>query len=132
MMGAQAVAAHAYWILVVTGLLTIAPIGVTVLPGLGLRAAFGQVNPDVFTRTLARHWGLLVALIGGLLVCAAFVPGLREAVMVAAIVEKLAGGLMFSIALPRRPTLMFIVGADAVMALLYILILAGSHARMPA
>jgi hypothetical protein len=125
---------HTGAILVVTGGLTLLA-GVTIVaPSAVLGALFGSEEPDIVTRAMARHWGLLVALVGGLLLYAGYDPALRTPVMLAAAVEKLGLGAIFGFSLPRRPLLLAVIGADAVMAILYLVILAltrGSAAGSP-
>jgi len=68
---------------------------------------------------VARHWGLLVALIGALLVFAEHHPEVRVPVMVVSAVEKLAiAGLVFGSTLRRRPLVVTVVAGDAAMAVL--------------
>jgi hypothetical protein len=89
-------------------------------PGVLLNYLLGIGNPDVPTRLMARHWSLLVALVGGLLIAAAFHPELREAAMIVASAEKLALGIMvLASPLRTRAFTLFAVGADAVMVLLF-------------
>lgn len=89
-----------------------------------LRFLFGERDPDSLTVMITRHWGLLVALVGGLLVYAGYHAEARLPVMIAAVSEKLAiGALVFSSPLRRRVAAAVVAGADTVMALLYIFIL---------
>ncbi len=74
---------------------------------------------------MARHWSLLVALVGGLLMYAAHHPEARLPAMIVGAAEKLVFGvLVVASPLRRRPLTMAVVGADAIMGLLYVLILA--------
>jgi hypothetical protein len=119
------IAANAGPILLVTGVLTLAAGGLLLAPGAGLRLVFGTRSADALTLALTRHWGLLVGLVGCLLVYASYHVEIRVPVMVVAVVEKFALGLIFGTALPRRPMLLTVIAADAVMAVLYLLILGG-------
>src|SRR5581483_2514009 len=121
---------HSAPILVVTGSLTALAIVVTIAPAAALRVLFGSATPDRTPRPLDRHWGLLVAPFGGLLIYAGYAPALREPVMAAAAVEKLGVAAIFGIALPRRPVLLAVIAADATMAILYLLILASRHSTV--
>ncbi|HET6274513.1 MAG TPA: hypothetical protein VFE16_01080 [Candidatus Cybelea sp.] len=112
-------------LLLVTGIITLVPIVLTLAPQPALRILFGDPSPNVLTQALARHWGLLVALVGALLVYAASHADARAPVMVVAAVEKFGVGIIFGFALPRRPVLVAVIVADAVMALLYVTFLAG-------
>jgi len=73
---------------------------------------------------MARHWSLLAALVGGLLMYAAYHPEARLPALVIGAAEKLVFGILV-IASPlrgRRLTIA-VVCADAIMGLLYVLIL---------
>jgi hypothetical protein len=112
-------------ILIVTGTLT-ALIGTGFLiPRLLLRIVLGLETPDPTTVMIARHWTLVVGLIGGLLIYAGYHPEVRVPVMIAGAAEKLAlGALVIASPLRRRLVTMLVVCADATMAVLYLLILA--------
>lgn len=111
-------------LLLVTGIVTLAPIALTLAPQPALRIVFGEPSPNMLTQALARHWGLLVALVGALLVYAASHADVRAPVMVVAAIEKFGVGIIFGFALPRRPVLVAVIAADALMALLYVAFLA--------
>jgi hypothetical protein len=120
----EMIAAHITAILMVTGLLTMGVIVVFLMPSLMLRVLFGVPDPDEVTRIVARHWGLLVALIGTLLVVASYHPELQFPVMAVAAAEKLAiAGLVLGSTLRRRPFLLIIAAADALMAILYLTVM---------
>jgi hypothetical protein len=73
---------------------------------------------------IARHWALLVTLVGCLLVYSAYHPEVRPAVMIVAIVEKLAiGVLVFASPWRRRLGAATVAAGDTAIALLYIWIL---------
>lgn len=111
-------------ILIVTGAITMGACAAVFAPVTILRFLFGERDPDSLTVLITRHWGLLVALIGGLLVYAGYHAEARLPVMIAAVAEKLAiGALVFSSPLRRRVAAAVVAGADTVMALLYIFIL---------
>ncbi len=111
-------------ILIVTGAITMGACAAVLAPVAILRFLFGERDPDSLTVMITRHWGLLVALIGGLLVYAGYHAEAQVPVMVAAVVEKLAiGALVFSSRLRRRVAAAVVAGADMAMALLYIVIL---------
>lgn len=118
------IAANINTILVATGVLTLGAALVFFVPGLVLKMVFGVSAPDEATRLVTRHWGLVIGLVGFLLVYGGYHPELRVPVMAIAATEKLAlGGLVLGSSLRRRRLLMMIVGADAVMATLYLIFL---------
>lgn len=111
-------------ILVITGAVTaLAGVGLAV-PRQLLSVILTDKTNDPTVILIARHWSLLVALVGGLLIYAASHPESREPIMIVAIAEKLALGVLV-IASPLRTRIltMSVVCADAVMALLYVLFL---------
>jgi hypothetical protein len=113
--------------LIVTGALTaLAGVGLAA-PRLVVRTVFGTALADAATVLVARHWCLLIALVGGLLIYAGFHTEARVPIMVAAIVEKLAfGALVVTSPMRKRLATIAVAGADAAMAVLYILSLAQS------
>ena len=116
-------------ILLVTGILTFG-VGLGLfLPRQLLEILLGEKPSDATMVLVARHWSLLGALVGALLAYAAYHPEIRAPVMVVAIAEKLAlGVLVIASPLRTRVLTMFVVCADAVMALLYVLFLLQHHA----
>ena len=111
-------------ILIVTGVLTMPGITLFLAPKTMLRLAFGAPSPDPVTTTIARHWGLLLFLVGGLLVFAGCHPEVRVPVMIVGTTEKfLIAALVFASPLRARRLLDVIVGADAVMGMLYVIAL---------
>ena len=78
-----------------------------------MRTVFGQSLSDSLGLIVARHWALLIFLVGGLLVYAAYRPEIRVPALIVAVVEKqpsrrlysprlsAAGGRRWSL---RRPT----------------------------
>jgi hypothetical protein len=108
-------------LLLITGILT-AGAGIGLLFPRQIVASFlGDQAPASTTQLLARHWCLLVALVGGLLIYAAFHAQIRVPVMIVAATEKLVlGGLVIASPLRARPLTLAVVGADGVMAILYV------------
>jgi hypothetical protein len=91
-----------------------------------LQVVFGAERVDALTVLVARHWGLLVTLVGGLLIYAAYHPEVRVPVMIAATIEKLAiGALIFASPFRKKPLAALSAIADPFMALLYLGIFAG-------
>jgi hypothetical protein len=115
-------------ILVVTGALTLlAAVGV-VAPRWFFQLFLGAKADDVATRVLARHWSLLIALVGGLLVYAGYHPEVQTPVMVVAAIEKIAVfTLVVASPLRKRMLSMAIVSADLIMAIIYVVLLSGGR-----
>ncbi len=115
--------------LLVTGAITAGAGIVAIAPNSALKLVFGTDRVDALTTVIARHWGLLVALVGGLLMYAAYHPEVRVPVMVVAVAEKLAiGGLIVASRFRTKPGAVIVACADSAMALLYVAILAARNA----
>jgi hypothetical protein len=113
-------------ILMVTGLMTAGALALTLLPETMLRVLFGGVTSDSHSLLIARHWGLLIFLVGALLVYAACHAETRAPILIAAIVEKLVFALcVFASSFRRCRTTIAMAVADSAMATVYILYLSG-------
>lgn len=111
-------------ILVVTGAITAGAVVVALAPRPAMCIIFGADRIDELSGLIARHWGLLVALVGALLIYAGFNAELRVPVMIVAIVEKLAiAGLILLSSLRARPLALTIAAADSTFAVLYVIML---------
>ncbi len=111
-------------VLIVTGTLTAAA-GIGLLaPRQVLTLLFGVRTVDRTAILVARHWCVLIALVGGLLIYAGSHPQVRVPVMIAASAEKLVlAALVFASPLRKRFATVAIVSADVVMAALYVTLL---------
>jgi hypothetical protein len=119
---------HFAAVLWVTGALTVTPIAQFFAPKLVLARMYQIELTDEAGLFLARHWGLLAASIGGLLLFAAAHPELRPAVVTAALVEK-AGIVVAFLLVRNRPFargLRLVAAFDALCVLLYAIWLATS------
>ena len=119
-------AAHIEWILLITGFATAGALVLTLAPVTMLKMLFGQAPSDALSLLIARHWGLLVCLVGALLVYAASHAESRVPTLIVAIVEKVAFALgMFLSPFRRRPAVLVMALADSGMSAVYVLYLAG-------
>jgi hypothetical protein len=112
---------HFAAVLWVTGALTATPILQFAAPRLVLARMYRIELTDEAALFLARHWGLLAASIGGLLMFAAAHPELRPAVVTAALVEKVGMVVAFAF-VHRRPFargLRMVAAFDATCVVLY-------------
>jgi hypothetical protein len=117
---------HIDIILIVTGALTAVALLQFIAPASTLRTIYGDTPKDEVSRILARHWGLLIFLIGVLLIYAAFDPAVRTPAMLLAVIEKIALGVgVFGTSLRKHPMAAAIAAGDSLIALLYVLYLAG-------
>jgi hypothetical protein len=119
-------AAQMELILLVTGLATAGAIVLTLAPVPAMKMLFGQAPSDLLSLLIARHWGLLVGLVGALLVYAAYRVEIRVPVLIVAVAEKAAFVLaMVTSPFRRRPAVLVMAAADAGMAAVYLAYLAG-------
>ena len=101
---ATMIGAHIELILIVTGALTAIALLQFIAPASVLRMIYGEAPTDEVGLAVARHWGLLIFLVGALLVYAAFHPSVRVPAMVVAVIEKAALGLgVFGTSLRTHP-----------------------------
>jgi hypothetical protein len=113
-------AAQIELILLLTGLATSGALVMFLAPTMIMRMLFGQVASDRLSILIARHWGLLIFLVGALLVYAAYHAEIRVPVLIVAIVEKLAFALLVFVSPFRLRRIAFAVAlADASMAIVY-------------
>ena len=119
------IASHSFAILVATGVYTAGAVLQLFAPRTSLAMIFGIQTDERFTLLIARHWGLLAALVGSLLVYSAFHPEVRAPVVVVAIVEKLVlAGLVFFGSWKRTPAATRTAVVDVAIAVLLLLVLA--------
>jgi len=93
-------AEHFAAVLWVTGAFTTTPLLQFIAPRQVLARLYRIELTDEAGLLFARHWGLVAAAVGGLLMFAAAHPELRPAVVTAALVEK--AGLVLAFVLVRR------------------------------
>jgi multisubunit Na+/H+ antiporter MnhE subunit len=114
-------AEHVAAVLWITGAITATPVLQFVAPRLVLARMYRIELTDEAGLFFARHWGLLAASIGGLLMFAAARPELRPGVVTVALIEK--AGLIVAFALAhRRPFargLRLAIAFDTVCVVLY-------------
>jgi hypothetical protein len=119
-------AAQIELILLITGLATAGALVLFLAPVTMMKMLFGQAPDDALSLLIARHWGLLVCLVGALLIYAAYHAEIRIPALIVAIVEKAAFALgMFISPFRRRPAVLVMALADAGMAAVYLMYLTG-------
>jgi hypothetical protein len=120
------VAAQIEWILLITGLTTAGAVVLLLAPVTVLRMLFGQAPSDALSILIARHWGLLVFLVGALLTYSAYHAEIRIPTLLVAIAEKaaFAFGLLIS-PFRQRSAVLVIALAEAGMAAVYVMYLIG-------
>lgn len=119
------IASHASTILLIAGILTAGLLIGVFVPQLVLGALLGVDEPSPAVVLMARHWALLIGLVGVLLIYAAGHAEARFPVLVAGAVEKLLFvAMIFLTPLRRRLVAAFAATADAIMTVLFIVLLA--------
>jgi hypothetical protein len=119
-------AEHIQWILILTGALTAGAAATALVPRPALGFVFGESPTGAVTLLFVRHWGLVVAGVGVLLVWSAFSPSLREPVLIFASVEKIALALpILMSSLRQHRVAMAIASGDLLIAILYLAYLLG-------
>jgi hypothetical protein len=115
------------WILIVSGLITAGGgLAAFLLPKMFLRLGFGDESPSDSAVFFVRHWGVLIIAIAALIVDCAYVPSIRLPVLVAAVVEKFAiGVLVFFGPLKRTAGMTAVALVDGFFAVVYVAYLAG-------
>ena len=107
------------WIMLAGGLLTLTMLQAAIAPGAAFRSLLGDEPHGPLALLLARNWGVLIALTGGMLIWGAFHPDVRPLVLIVAGTSKLAFiGLVLSHAPFRRKAIVPIV-VDSVLVLLF-------------
>ena len=84
------VVAKMKWIMLVSGVLTCTMVYAAVAPQAALRSMFGDTLDRPLAEIVVRNWGILIALIGGMLIYGAFEPSSRRLVLIAAGLSKVA------------------------------------------
>jgi len=79
---------HISIVLLVTGVVTALPLLQYLFPAPALRLLYKLSPPDPAGLLFARHWGLMAACFGGLLIYASSHPEVRAPIVVAAMIEK--------------------------------------------
>jgi hypothetical protein len=84
------VVAKMKWIMLVSGVLTCTMVYAAVAPQAALRSMFGDTLDGPLAEIVVRNWGILIALIGGMLIYGAFEPSSRRLVLIVAGLSKVA------------------------------------------
>ncbi|ACL93513.1 hypothetical protein [Caulobacter vibrioides] len=79
---------HYAGILVVSGLLTLTMLQFALAPSRSQHSTFGEALEGPLANVIVRGWGLLIALIGGGLIWAAFHPETRTLAVAFAVISK--------------------------------------------
>src|SRR5262249_24986896 len=120
------IGAHIEVILIVTGALTAAALLQFIAPIPIVRMICGEAPSKGVSLLLARHWGLLIFLIGVLLIYAASHPEVRAPATLLAAIEKISLGVgVFGTFLRKYSVAVAIAAGDLFISLVYVLYLAG-------
>ncbi len=95
-------------------------------PRAALELLYGVEEFEPVTLLLARHWGLLIFLVGALLVYSAYDPNTRNPVLVVASLEKIVfAGFIFFGHGQKTSVGTFVAAGDTSFVLLYLLYFLG-------
>jgi hypothetical protein len=72
------------WILLVSGVLTCTMVYAAIEPGAALHSTFGSSLEGPVADVVVRNWGALIALMGGMMIYAAYRPAVRPMVALVA------------------------------------------------
>jgi hypothetical protein len=110
-------------VLLISGIVTaLAGLPVALAPKPALRALFGVREPDAATRFFARHWAVLITLMGLLLAGSAYVESARTMILAAGATEKfIIAAMIFFGPLQRTRAAL----TDTAFALFYVTYIAG-------
>jgi hypothetical protein len=75
-------------LMLVSGILTCTMLLAVVAPQATLRSTFGETLEGPLAEVVVRNWGVLIALVGGMLIYGAYVPPVRSLVLVVAALGK--------------------------------------------
>jgi hypothetical protein len=121
------------WLLLVSGALTCTMVYAAVAPEAALESMFGTTLGGPAAEVVVRNWGALIALVGAMLIYAAFRPEVRTLVVAVAGIGKLIFiGLVLAYGrgfLSHQAGIA--VGFDLVMVALYAAYLLGIHRVRP-
>ena len=107
-------------ILLVTGAITCSMIAGVFAPGVVLKYCFLENRPSPAQMLMIQRWFLVVALIGSLIVYAAYQPAIRSTTLTVAIVEKFSIGVLLAANPARNWRLAGIATVDGIMGALYV------------
>ena len=111
-------------ILLLTGVATCGAIVMCLAPAFTMKLMFGQAPSNAISLLIARHWGLLIFLVGALLVYAASHAEIRRPALIIAGIEKAAFAFSVFLSPLRQYRMAFVAAvADASMAALYLITL---------
>lgn len=83
------VVANIFWIMIVSGALTLTMLFAFIAPQASLRSNFGEGLDGPVAEVVVRNWGALIAIIGAMLIYGAYDEPSRPLVLVVAAVSKI-------------------------------------------
>ena len=120
------VARHIKWIMLIGGLLTCTMLLAAAAPHTALQTTFGPDFEGAAVEIVVRNWGALIALVGAMLIYAAFNPPVRGMAAAAAIASKMVFiGLVLTIGRDFAAKAAVPLVVDGVMVILLLAYLAG-------
>lgn len=115
------------WLLLVSGVLTCSMLLAVVAPATALEQTFGASLNGPLAEIIVRSWGVLIVLVGGMLIHAAWTPSARLVAVIVAAIEKsafIALVLTFGTQYLGKATL--VLAFDALVVVIFVIYLLGS------
>lgn len=116
------------WIMLLSGVLTFTMVFAAIAPQAALQSTFGDTLSGPLAEIVVRNWGALIALVGAMLIYAAFNPASRPLVLVVAGLSKLIFiSLILVYGMQYLHKSGVAVAIDSLMILLFITYLVGTR-----
>lgn len=114
------------WIMLVSGGITFTVISVAIAPQLALSSMFGSSLEGPVAEVVVRSWGVVIALIGGMLIYGAFHTEVRKLVLTVASLSKLAF-VSLAIIYGFAQQLTLVISLDTLMIVIFIMYLSSKR-----
>jgi hypothetical protein len=119
------------WTLLLSGVLTLTMVYAAFQPQAAVRSSFGTALDGPVADIIVRNWRALIALVGAMLIYAAYEPAVRPLVLTVAGISKL---IFISLVLSHGQTFLAFqagvaVAVDSLMVLFYVAYLATSRRK---
>ena len=82
------IARNVRWLMTLSGVLTFSMVYAAIAPEAALSSMFGETLSGPLANLVVRNWGVLIALVGGMLIYGAFNPPVQPLVLIVAAASK--------------------------------------------
>lgn len=95
------IASYIKWVMLISGALTCTMIYAAIAPQAALQSTFGETLEGPVAEIVVRNWGVLIAVVGGMLIYGAYHPPVRTLVLIVAAATKIVFiGLLLTLGRP--------------------------------